>query len=218
MAPPSLDLQPGLNLQLEVWKKFRHPVSFSKEFSQKEFFLIASFGRCKFRLDSDSVGCLLQSAIGGLAKDFNVSQLSDRVFRFSVSCRQVGFFIYQLQHFKSDTFEVFFNLWNNGGAHWEKEFQNFQAEEESSWQSVATKKISYADALKKPKLTGGNSVPVNHQKEWRPWIVLDDPPHTTKGKKSVFDRLGHHSAASRNLIPKKSVFGRLQFDLIRVLL
>jgi hypothetical protein len=24
--------------------------------------------------------------------------------------------------FKSDNFEVFFNLWNNGGAHWEKEF------------------------------------------------------------------------------------------------
>jgi hypothetical protein len=104
MAPPPLDLQPALNLQLEVWKKFHCPVSFSKEFSQKEFFVIASFGRCKFRLDSDSVGSLLQSAIGGLAKDFNASQLCDRVFRFSVSCRQVGFFIYQLQHFKSGKF------------------------------------------------------------------------------------------------------------------
>jgi hypothetical protein len=80
MAPPPLDLQPGLNLQLEVWKKFYCPVSFSKEFSQKEFFVIASFGRCKFWLGSDSVGSLLQSAIGGLAKDFNASQLFDRVF------------------------------------------------------------------------------------------------------------------------------------------
>jgi hypothetical protein len=33
------------------------------------------------------VGSLLQSAIGGLASDFNVLQLSDRVFRFSVFCR-----------------------------------------------------------------------------------------------------------------------------------
>jgi hypothetical protein len=68
--------------------------------------------------------------------------------------------------------------------------------------------------LKKPKLTGGNSVPVNHQKEWRPRIVLDDRrPSQQKGKKPVFVRLGHRNAASRNLIPKKSVFDRLQFDL-----
>jgi hypothetical protein len=70
-----------------VWKKFRHPDSFSKEFSEKEFFLLASFRRCKFLLDPISVGSLLQSAIGGLASDFNVLQLSDRVFRFSVFCR-----------------------------------------------------------------------------------------------------------------------------------
>jgi hypothetical protein len=68
--------------------------------------------------------------------------------------------------------------------------------------------------LKKPKLTGGNLVPVNHQKEWRPRIVLDDRrPSQQKGKKSVFVRLGYRNAASRNLIPKKSVFDRLQFDL-----
>jgi hypothetical protein len=28
----------------------------------------------------------------------------------------------EISPFKSDNFEVFFNLWNNGGAHWEKEF------------------------------------------------------------------------------------------------
>jgi hypothetical protein len=74
------------------------------------------------------VALLLQAAIGGLSADFNVSQLSDQVFRFSVSCREVGFFIYQLQHFKCDNFEVFFNLWNNGGAHWEKEYHQYQME------------------------------------------------------------------------------------------
>jgi hypothetical protein len=96
MAPLLLDLQSGLKLQLEIRNKFRHPVSFLKDFSQREFFLLTSCGRCKYRLDTNSMGSLLQAAIGGLAVDFNVLQLSDRVFRFSVPCRQVGFFIYQL--------------------------------------------------------------------------------------------------------------------------
>jgi hypothetical protein len=78
------------------------------------------------------VGSLLQAAIGGSALDFNVLQLADRVFRISVSCRQVGFFIYQLQHFKCETFKFFFNLWNNRGAQWEKEFQQFRKEEDAS--------------------------------------------------------------------------------------
>jgi hypothetical protein len=83
MAPPS-----GSSIWVQAKTgnlgKFWHPVSFSKEFSQKEFFLIASFGHCKHRLDPDSVALLLQAAIGGLSADFNVSQLSDQVFRFPV--------------------------------------------------------------------------------------------------------------------------------------
>jgi hypothetical protein len=115
MAPPSMDMQSGLDLQLEIWRRFHLPVSFSQDLPQAEFFLVASFGWCKFRLDSSIVGFLLQSTIGGSAKDFNVLSLSERVFHFSVCSKQVGFFIYNLRYFKSQDFIVYFHLWNGGG-------------------------------------------------------------------------------------------------------
>jgi hypothetical protein len=44
------------------------------------FWLVVSFGRCIFKLNSDSVGYLLQAALGGFAAGFEVHQLSDWVF------------------------------------------------------------------------------------------------------------------------------------------
>jgi hypothetical protein len=70
-----LDLQPGLQLQYDIWKKIHKPVGFSNGFSKNEFFLLASFGPCKFRLCPTSVGFLLQSALGSSASDFNVIQI-----------------------------------------------------------------------------------------------------------------------------------------------
>jgi hypothetical protein len=52
-------------------------VNFSTDISQVEFFLVASFGRCKLKLDSLSVGSLLQAAIGGINREFNVVPLSN---------------------------------------------------------------------------------------------------------------------------------------------
>jgi hypothetical protein len=56
---------------------------------------------------SSLVGYLWQVAIGGSASDFNVVQITDKVFRFSVSCCEVGFLINQLCSFKCDSFSVF---------------------------------------------------------------------------------------------------------------
>lgn len=39
------------------------------------------------------MGNLLQTAIGGDAPKFDVLQLGDRVFKFSVSSKEVGFFV-----------------------------------------------------------------------------------------------------------------------------
>jgi hypothetical protein len=72
-----LDLQPCLDLQSDIWLKCRKPVGCSKAFSLREFFLVASFGRCKFQLNSDIVRFLLQSALGGSALDFHVIQISE---------------------------------------------------------------------------------------------------------------------------------------------
>jgi hypothetical protein len=51
-------------------------------------------------------------------------------------------------------------LWNNGGANWQKELKDFEKEEDNSWQIVSRKKISYADAVRKPPLSSSNKVPL----------------------------------------------------------
>jgi hypothetical protein len=78
------------------------------------------------------------------------------------------------------------------------------------------KKLSFADVVKKPPLTGGNLVPINHQKEWRPRIILDNSfKAICKGRTSISDRLGSSTSRRNSLIPRKYVFSIIQFDLSR---
>jgi hypothetical protein len=216
MALLSLDLQSGLDLQLEIWRNFHQAVCFSPDFSSGEFLLVASFGRCKFHLDCSSVGSLLQSALGGSTADFNVVFISDQVFRFSVSCKDIGLFIYHLNYFKWDSFVVYFHLWNNGGANWQKEFQAFQLEEIDSWQIVQQRKQSYADIVCKLAVTRANAIPLHHQKERRPRIVQLNNAKTAQARRiSVFDHLGKPSGNLKNLNFKKFVFDWLDFGTTR---
>lgn len=46
------------------------------------------------------MGFLLQATNGGVAKDFDILPLSDRVFRFSVSLSGVGFHLVKLRSFE----------------------------------------------------------------------------------------------------------------------
>jgi hypothetical protein len=45
----------------------------------------------------------LQVPLGSSASDFHVTQISDRVFRLSVSCREVDFLINPLEYYKCDS-------------------------------------------------------------------------------------------------------------------
>ena len=132
MDLPGLSYRPGAGIQSVVLQRYGSSVSPSVP-SCAPFFLVASFGRCKFRLCSVSVGLILQATIGGSASDFDVVQLADRVFRFSVSSKLVGFHIVKLKSFESSRFKIFFHLWSNGGPRWELEFANYCKEEASSW-------------------------------------------------------------------------------------
>ncbi|CAD6239551.1 unnamed protein product [Miscanthus lutarioriparius] len=121
---------------------------------------------------------LVVATIGGSASDFDVVQLADRVFRFSVSSKLVGFHIVKLKSFESSCFKIFFHLRSNGGPRWELEFANYCKEEASSWSeirrsssspqqqppSIASKNFvrqrSFAEAVKLGHLTGANAIPM----------------------------------------------------------
>lgn len=113
-----LNGRPGAGIQVVIKSKFGclvTPVSWGQA-----FFLVASFGRCKFRLSPTSVGAILQATIGGVAEDFAVLPLSERVFRFFVSSGFVGFHIVKVRSFACSSYKVFFHLWSNGGPNWRR--------------------------------------------------------------------------------------------------
>jgi len=72
MELPGLSFRPGVGVQAAVLQKFGLSVTSSGS-SRGAFFLVTSFGRCKFRLCPPSVGLILQATIGGSALDFAVS-------------------------------------------------------------------------------------------------------------------------------------------------
>lgn len=160
MDLPGLSFSPGLHGQDEIRATLGFPVSFSWADS---FFLVAAFGCCKFCHTEFSVGLILQATIGGAAACFEVSLLTDQVFKFSVASKEAGLFICRLFEFEC---EVSFHLWGNGGPNWRREFDLFLLEEQSSWHSATSKnhsRPSYAAVVRsssaRPPLFGANATP-----------------------------------------------------------
>jgi hypothetical protein len=118
-----LDFRPGSLSEADVSRRFSAPVCSGSPNSPSAFWLVVSFGRCIFKLDPVSVGHLLQAAFGGFARGFKVLSLADRVFRFTVSSKDVGFHIYNSRCIVRPEFKAFFNLWNSGGPNWNYELK-----------------------------------------------------------------------------------------------
>lgn len=155
-----LCFDPGIDFAKAVLKRFGCSVSLQAS-SPTAFVLVTSFGRSAIHLNVDSVGLLLQASIGGLAKDFNVVHLSGWMFRFSVSCKDVGFMIYKLKSFSCKEFVIFFSLWGNGGPNWCREHAIWCFEQDAELTAVKSRgHKSYADAVRsstpsKPPNRGG---------------------------------------------------------------
>jgi hypothetical protein len=109
-----LDFTHGKSFQEKVLVQHRKSVHHPSSSPDGSFFLLAVFRRFIVRLAEDSVAWMLQSCLGGLAAGFHVQFQSDRHFRFSVSCKAMGFMIYKLKCFIGDCFGVYFFLWSNG--------------------------------------------------------------------------------------------------------
>lgn len=133
-----LDFSPSLAFQLDLWHA--HGLLISSSSSSCSFFLVVSFGHCKFCLFSSSVSLLLQATIGGSASEFGAIALGDRVFRFSITSNLVGHCIYKLRSFECSLYKLFFHLWNNGGPNWQPE-----------WKSSGLKKRDLGSLLRNQK-------------------------------------------------------------------
>lgn len=162
---PGLSFSPGQSVQLQVWNALQRPISWP-DLGRGFFVLVASFGRCKFRLCPASVSFILQATIGGVASHFRVSFLSDRTFKFSVSSSAVGFFILKLRSFSCDLYSIFFHPWGNGGPNWQRELRLFQEEDRASWTTVrnASAPRFTAQNAFPPPLSGANRVPIGKPK------------------------------------------------------
>ena len=136
MDPPSLNFARGKDFQHSMRQKFGHPVVFSPGFRQREFTLVVSFCRARFRLDCHTVSITLQSCFGGYPQGFRVLHLKDRMFKFSVASKAVGFEIYNHGWIVEKDFELVFNLWGFGGPNWLCEEQLYYREDEASWTRV----------------------------------------------------------------------------------
>lgn len=128
-----LDFDHGLDFEVSMRKRF------GKRINGDSFKLLATFRRFLFRLTEDSVALALQSCLGGKAADFQVTYLSHNHFSFTVSCKSVGFSVYELRRFTGRSFDIYFHLWSNGVPHWEREKRLWEEEEAKKWTEVLSK-------------------------------------------------------------------------------
>lgn len=107
------DFNPGLAVAEQVRRHFGSTVHYSPSPSSKEFFLAVTFSSASFPLSISSVGLALQCSIGGSAAGFNVTQIGDRQFWFSIASNKVGHFIYRLRDRIWPDFICRFNLYGH---------------------------------------------------------------------------------------------------------
>jgi hypothetical protein len=134
-------------LDFDVGKRFENDLYSStglrihgRSRRENSFLLIDTFKRYLFQLTEDSVALALHSCLGGFESDFQVEYQSHNHYRFSISCKAVGFAIYKLRRFVGKAFDVYFHLWSNGAPHWEREKRIWEAEEAKKWSLVLSKK------------------------------------------------------------------------------
>jgi hypothetical protein len=125
----------GKDFSIKVRSTFSTPMHHPS--ASGGFLLVVSFGRANFRLDANSVNNALKSCIGDDEAEFHVTQIRERVFKFSVFSHVVGFMVYNLRSYACPSFQCHFHLWGFGGPNLQREFALWTSEEQSNWISVS---------------------------------------------------------------------------------
>jgi hypothetical protein len=136
-----LCFHPGLGVQAGIRNRFGELVNYFPLHGLKEFFLIASVGRCKYQLNENSIGLLLQATwvvlrlilgCNNFLTGFSNLRLPLQMWDFTFTS-----FVFML------VIKIFFNLYGNGGAHWISEYKKFLREEAEEWTPVLGKRANY---------------------------------------------------------------------------
>ncbi|RCV22667.1 hypothetical protein SETIT_4G239000v2 [Setaria italica] len=115
------EFEAGKRFQDKVLVSLNSPVHHPSSSTCGSFLLLAVFWRYTFRLTEETVSLALHACLGGTPAGFHVSYVQDRHFRFVLSCKQVGFMVCDLKRIITDSFDVYFHLWRDGGDSWVRE-------------------------------------------------------------------------------------------------
>ena len=103
-----LDFSPGHAFRIKVRDDFSTPVNPVSE--SNGFTLIVSFGRAVFDLTPLNVSLALSACLGAAFDALKVSLVKDRVFKFDVCSKAVGFLVQKKRVHVSREFVCFFDL------------------------------------------------------------------------------------------------------------
>lgn len=82
----------------------------------------------------------LHSVLGGSPGGFHICHAQNSHFRFFVASKKVGFMVRSLRRITTKHFDVYFFLWQGGGANWKADLRSWEREEEEEWTMVSRKK------------------------------------------------------------------------------
>ena len=166
MDSSRLEYNHGVLFAAKVRQLLFSPVVSSTPDDADSFWLIASFSRSKFCLDSNSVSLILASVLGGESSLFPVVEVDQWVFKFCVASYKVGFMISALKSFACVDFKIHFHLYNETGFSHAKATVRVNHTKDFQWVEVLSKrskKALSAFASSRggfPPLTGSNGVPL----------------------------------------------------------